>query len=65
MNTEVLRFLPGRRWMGLAHMRALLPALWYITLTTLALNLCFTVQTMIGHWSELSPGDFFRQFCTH
>ena len=64
MNAEVLRLLPGRRWFGLAQFRALLPALWYVTLTTLALNFCFTVQGMIGHWSELSAAEFFRQFST-
>jgi sensor histidine kinase YesM len=64
MNVEVLRLLPGRRWFGLAQFRALLPALWYITLTTLALNLCFTAQEMVGHWAALSAPEFFRQFCT-
>jgi sensor histidine kinase YesM len=62
MNAEVLRLLPGRRWFGRAHFRALLPALWYITLTTLALNFCFTAQSMVGRWSELSPTEFFHQF---
>jgi sensor histidine kinase YesM len=61
MNAEVLRLLPGRRWIGFAQLRALLPALWYITLTTLALNICLTAQDMIGHWSELSAAEFFRQ----
>jgi sensor histidine kinase YesM len=63
MNAEALRLLPGRRWIGLARFRALLPALWYITLTTLALNFCFTAQILISHWSELSASEFIRQFC--
>ena len=63
MNAQIQRLLPSRRWIGLAQLHALLPALWYITLTTLALNFCVTAQTMIGHWSELSGAEYSRQFC--